>query len=130
MNKGEKNENKLGKTVKTVLYTFIAVMFMIALGDGDISVVIFLAFILLAAGIGALVFHFVKKAFASKAGSGGVNRGFSNHENYQPRKYDSSGVCDRDAQRRLEQLDSFLANGIIDKKEYAELKARYQRYME
>ena len=33
-----------------------------------------------------------------------------------------------DTHRRMEQLDSFLENGIIDKKEYAVLKKRYQSH--
>ena len=31
--------------------------------------------------------------------------------------------------RRLQQLDSFLENGLIDRKEYNVLRAKYERYM-
>ena len=36
---------------------------------------------------------------------------------------------DLDNVRRLRQLDSFLENGLIDKKEYALLRSKYERYM-
>ena len=37
-------------------------------------------------------------------------------------------ITDQDTRRRLEQLDSFLVNGIIDKKEYTVLKKKYQSH--
>lgn len=37
-------------------------------------------------------------------------------------------ITDQDMRRRMEQLDSFLENGVIDKKEYAVLKKRYQSH--
>lgn len=37
-------------------------------------------------------------------------------------------IIGQDTHRRMEQLDSFLENGIIDKKEYAVLKKRYQSH--
>lgn len=43
-----------------------------------------------------------------------------------PQTYRLMETGSRDGERRLEQLDSFLQNGIIDKKEYAALKKKYQ----
>ena len=41
--------------------------------------------------------------------------------------YDTDGTdTDRDRQRRRAQLDAFLKNGIIDRKEYAALLARHE----
>ncbi|MGN0982116.1 MAG: hypothetical protein ACI4O0_04395 [Candidatus Limivicinus sp.] len=37
-------------------------------------------------------------------------------------------ITGQDMRRRMEQLDSFLENGIIDKKEYAVLKKKYQNH--
>lgn len=37
-------------------------------------------------------------------------------------------ITGQDTRRRMEQLDSFLVNGIIDKKEYAVLKKKYQSH--
>jgi len=45
----------------------------------------------------------------------------------QQRSYDPELNRQRDMQRRMEQLDSFLKNGIIDKEEYLILKDRYQK---
>ena len=39
---------------------------------------------------------------------------------------DGEGNTDRDRQRRREQLDTFLKNGIIDRKEYAALLMRHE----
>ena len=39
---------------------------------------------------------------------------------------DGEGNSDRDRQRRREQLDTFLRNGIIDRKEYAALLLRHE----
>lgn len=47
-------------------------------------------------------------------------------QDLQKRGPAETGSWDRN--RRLEQLDSFLQNGIIDKKEYAALKKKYQGY--
>ncbi|MGM9541983.1 MAG: hypothetical protein ACI3VD_04805 [Candidatus Limivicinus sp.] len=49
----------------------------------------------------------------------------------QPQSMQQNGpvvITGQDTHRRMEQLDSFLENGIIDKKEYAVLKKRYQSH--
>ena len=76
--------------------------------------------------VAALAFYFVKQANKSKE-EVPVTRSYTTHDSSQPRKYDPAEIKDRDSRRRLEQLDSFLRNGVIDKKEYAVLRARYQR---
>ena len=48
----------------------------------------------------------------------------------QKQYYESSDVFDnyeRDQKKRIEQLDVFLENGIIDKEEYRILKKKYQQ---
>lgn len=121
----KKNENKLNKAGKTVLYTFILLALMSFGAEGGSRIIGVLAVILIAAGVAALAIFFVKKA--NKPGENGAARSYTTHENSQPRKYDPAEIQDRDSRRRLEQLDSFLKNGIIDKQEYAVLRARYQR---
>ena len=96
------------------------------LSDGSGSVIGVAAVILIVAGIAALTFYFVKQANKPKE-EVPVTRGYTTHENSQPRKYDPAEIKDRDSRRRLDQLDSFLRNGVIDKKEYAVLRAKYQR---
>ena len=121
----KKNENKLNKAGKTILYTFILLVAMGFLNDGSGSIIGVVAVILVAAGVGMLGFYFARKAKAAKEDT--VTRSYTAHESSQPRKYDPAEIKDRDSRRRMEQLDSFLRNGVIDKKEYAVLRAKYQR---
>ena len=122
----KKNENKLNKAGKTILYTFILLVVMGFLNDGSGSLIGVAAVILIVTGIAALTFYFVKQANKPKE-EATVNRSYTTHDSSQPRKYDPAEIKDRDSRRRLEQLDSFLRNGVIDKKEYAVLRAKYQR---
>ena len=49
----------------------------------------------------------------------------------QPQPMQQNGtavITGQDMSRRMEQLDSFLENGIIDKKEYMLLKKKYQSH--
>lgn len=126
MNKDKKNENKLNKAGKTILYTFLFLVVMGFLNDGSGSIIGVMAVIFIAVGVAALAFYFVKQANKSKE-EVPVTRGYTTRESSQPRKYDPAEIKDRDSRRRLEQLDSFLRNGVIDKKEYAVLRAKYQR---
>lgn len=122
----KKNENKLNKAGKTVLYTFILLALMSFGAEGGSRVIGILAVILIAAGVAALAIFFMKKANKPRE-EAAVTRNYTTHDSSQPRKYDPAEIKDRDSRRRLEQLDSFLKNGIIDKKEYAALRAKYQR---
>ena len=122
----KKNENKLNKAGKTILYTFILLVVMGFLNDGSGSLIGVAAVILIVTGIAALTFYFVKQANKPKE-EATVTRSYTTHGSSQPRKYDPAEIKDRDSRRRLEQLDSFLRNGVIDKKEYAVLRAKYQR---
>ena len=122
----KKNENKLNKAGKTILYTFILLVAMGFLNDGSGSVIAVAAVVLVAAGVAILGFYFARKAKAAKE-EDTVTRSYTSHDSSQPRKYDPAEIKDRDSRRRLEQLDSFLRNGVIDKKEYAVLRAKYQR---
>ena len=121
----KKNENKLNKAGKTILYTFILLVAMGFLNDGSGSVIAVAAVVLVAAGVAILGFYFARKAKAAKEDT--VTRSYTTHESSQPRKHDPAEIKDRDSRRRMEQLDSFLRNGVIDKKEYAVLRAKYQR---
>ena len=122
----KKNENKLNKAGKTILYTFILMVVMGILSDGSGSAIGVMAVIFIAVGVAALVIYFVKQANKPKE-EATVTRSYTTHESSQPRKYDPAEIQVRDDRRRLDQLDSFLRNGIIDKQEYAVLRAKYQR---
>lgn len=43
---------------------------------------------------------------------------------YSPESFD---IAEYDRQKRLEQLDGFLKNGIIDREEYRRMKERYEK---
>ena len=122
----KKNENKLNKAGKTILYTFILMAVTAIVSDGGGSLIAVAAVILIVAGIAALTFYFVKQANKPKE-EATVTRSYTTHGSSQPRKYDPAEIKDRDSRRRLEQLDSFLRNGVIDNKEYAVLRDKYQR---
>ena len=122
----KKNENKLNKAGKTILYTFILLVVMGFLNDGSGNIIGVMAVIFIAVGVAALAFYFVKQANKPKE-EVPVSRGYTPHANSQPRKYDPAEITDRASRRRVEPLDRFLRNGVIDKKEYAVLRARYQR---
>ena len=123
----KKNENKLNKAGKTILYTFILMVVMGILSDGSGSLIGALAVIFIAIGVAVLVIYFVKQANKSKE-EVPVTRGYTTHDSSQPRKYDPAEIKDRESRRRMDQLDSFLENGFIDKKEYAVLKKKYQSH--
>ena len=57
-----KNENKLNKAGKTILYTFILMVVMGILSDGNGSIIGVMAVIFIAVGVAALVIYFVKQA--------------------------------------------------------------------
>lgn len=125
----KKDENKLNKAGKTVLYTFILLALMSFGAEGGSRVIGILAVILIAAGVAALAIFFMKKANKPRE-EAAVTRSYTTHDSSQPRKYDPAEIKDRDSCRRLEQLDSFLKNGIIDKQEYVVLRAKYLRELD
>lgn len=125
----KKDENKLNKAGKIVLYTFILLALMSFGAEGGSRVIGILAVILIAAGVAALAIFFMKKANKPRE-EAAVTRSYTTHDSSQPRKYDPAEIKDRDSCRRLEQLDSFLKNGIIDKKEYVVLRAKYLRELD
>ena len=83
--------------------------------------------------IGVLVylgFYFGKKYLKNKQeGTARPRRSYTSHQNHKPRAYNPGEIRDLDNVRRLRQLDSFLENGLIDRKEYNVLRAKYERYM-
>lgn len=119
-----KNERRLNKTGTSIL----TVILLVLLSFSGSTAGGILVFILIAAGVAALAIYFVKKA--NKPREEDAARAYTTHETVQSRKYDPAEIQDRDSRRRLEQLDSFLKNGIIDKKEYVVLRAKYLRELD
>lgn len=130
---GNKNENKLNKAGKTVLYTFILLVFMSAVSSGSSGFIGVLAVLSIVIGVAVLLFYFGKKAALKKQREDkaeGYQNPYSRSGSAQPRSYNEAEARYQDGLRRMQQLDSFLENGIIDKKEYQVLKEKYRRQME
>lgn len=123
MNNSNK-DNKFTKAGKSILYTFVFLVIVGLLNDAGSAMIGLVAVLCITGGIVALALFFAKRLAANKASGENGSRGYTTH---QPKSYDPEVLRDRDSLRRLEQLDNFLANGIIDKKEYAALKAKYER---
>ena len=104
----KKNENKLNKAGKTILYTFILMAVTAIVSDGGGSLIAVAAVILIVAGIAALTFYFVKQANKPKE-EATVTRSYTTHDSSQPRKYDPAEIKDRDSRRRLEQWTASCA---------------------
>lgn len=126
MNNSNK-DNKFTKAGKSILYTFIFLVIVGLLNDAGSAMIGLVAVLCIIGGIVALALFFVKRLAANKASGANGPRSYTAHQSHQPKSYDPEVLRDRDSLRRLEQLDNFLANGIIDKKEYAALKAKYER---
>ena len=124
--RNNKSKNQSGALV------YVAVFVVLMLLSGGISGPL-LALIIGVAVIGAvgyLGFYFGKKYLKNKQeGTARPRRSYTSHQNHKPRAYNPGEIRDQDNVRRLRQLDSFLENGLIDKKEYAVLRAKYERYM-
>ena len=127
----KQRENKMNKAGKSIIYTFVFLVIMSAISEFDSNVILVVAVLFLFGGAAALGYYFLKKAAAGKghgqdfpaAGSRAGQQG------YRPKSYDPQQMRDLDNVRRLRQLDSFLENGLIDKKEYNALRAKYERYL-
>ena len=83
----------------------------------------------------ALVISVAVKKAKANGGAAPVRstpmRGAGSTASYRPAAVpvyttDGEGNSDRDRQRRREQLDGFLKNGIVDKREYDLLRARHE----
>ena len=112
-----------------------------AAGTADGSLIILLVAICFIAGIGAAIVMTAKKAARSGAFRHGAaakrekapveDKPMSSAGNRAPAVYNENSaeeLFQRDKQKRLEQLDVFLKNGIVDKNEYNLLKKRYENY--
>ena len=149
MNNQRERKNKSGGAVMPAI---LAVVFAIsAAGESIVSSPAFGAVaVSLVVGIGffALVFFLVKRLLksaglrgsaAKPAGKGKISFNTDPAEDkvftasgaskgpveYNPRSAEE--LFRRDHEERLAQLDVFLKNGIIDKKEYALLRQRYEK---
>lgn len=134
MNSDDKKKNKK-PTPYALILVVLAVLFNIAADADALSIGIFAVFAVIFAVVTAAVI-IAKKLLGAKSGektapSAGKATAAPQREtalHFDLSKERSEGkyaAYDHDTAHRLEQLDSFLKNGIIDKKEYRLLKERY-----
>lgn len=139
MNSDEKKNKK--PTPYALILIVLVVLFNLAVGGDVLSNVISIINIVILAAVAVVVAAAVvmaKKSLGAKTGektapSAGKATAVPQREaalHFDFSKERSEGkyaAYDHDTAHRLEQLDSFLKNGIIDKKEYRLLKERYLR---
>jgi hypothetical protein len=122
------NFNNKKKSKPSSILIWIAVVLFILLGnsesdDGAIALAVLL-FVAVAIYVLIKLMNKIKLRPKEDKVCSGKDVGVSHQ--HQQKSYSVQEVQDRDEQRRREQLESFLKNGIIDRKEYLVLKARYE----
>lgn len=132
------DDNKKNKkpTPYALILVVLAVLFNVAADADSLSNgTFFLVVVMLALVTAAVVI--VKKLLGAKSGersttatgkAAAPQRETALHFDLSKERSEGKyALYDHDTAHRLEQLDSFLKNGIIDKKEYRLLKERYLR---
>lgn len=135
MNSDDKKKKKK-PTPYALILVVLAVLFNIAADADALSIGIFAVFAVIFAVVTAAVI-IAKKLLGAKSGersttspgkAAAPQREAALHfDSSKERSEGKYAAYDHDTAHRLEQLDSFLKNGIIDKKEYRLLKERYLR---
>lgn len=113
-------------------FVYVAVVVLLGILSSGISrsLITLIIGVLVLAVLAYLGFYFGKKYLKNKQEGGPrPRRAYTNHQNHKPRAYNPGEIRDQDNLRRLQQLDSFLENGLIDRKEYNVLRTKYERYM-
>jgi len=125
-----RKEKKLSKTARNVWCTLTLLWVILMMNGYENAITVgLLAVLCVTGGIAALVLFFADRRTENKGGTE-KSRAFTlrpDRQHDQPKSYNPEVLRDRDSLRRLEQLDSFLANGLIDKKEYTMLRAKYEK---
>lgn len=125
---GRNNKSKNQSGALVYVAVFVLLVLMSGAAEGGLVALIIGVIV-----IGVLVylgFYFGKKYLKNKQeGTARPRRSYTSHQNHKPRAYNPGEIRDLDNVRRLRQLDSFLENGLIDRKEYNVLRAKYERYM-
>ena len=129
------DDNKKKKpTPYALILVVLAVLFNVAADADALSIGIFAIFAAIFA-VGTAVVIIAKKLLGAKSGersttapgkAAAPQRETALHFDFSKERSEGKYASyDHDTAHRLEQLDSFLKNGIIDKKEYRLLKERY-----
>lgn len=128
------NKKKKKPTPYVLILVVLAVLFNVAADADALSIGIFAIFAAIFA-VGTAVVIIAKKLLGAKSGerstaapgkTAAPQRETALHFDFSKERSEGKYASyDHDTAHRLEQLDSFLKNGIIDKKEYRLLKERY-----
>ena len=128
------NKKKKKPTPYALILVVLAVLFNVAADADALSIGIFSIFAAIFA-VGTAVVIIAKKLLGAKSGerstaapgkTAAPQREAALHFDFSKERSEGKYASyDHDTAHRLEQLDSFLKNGIIDKKEYRLLKERY-----
>lgn len=124
--RNNKSKNQSGALIYVAVFVLL-----ILLSNADGELMALIIGVLVLAVVVYLGFYFGKKYLKNKQEGSAPRprRSYTSHQNFKPRAYNPEEMRDMDNVRRLRQLDSFLENGLIDKKEYNVLRAKYERYM-
>lgn len=124
--RNNKSKNQSGALIYVAVFVLL-----ILLSNADGELMALIIGVLVLAVLAYLGFYFGKKYLKNKQEGSAPRprRSYTSHQNFKPRAYNPEEMRDLDNVRRLRQLDSFLENGLIDKKEYNVLRTKYERYM-
>ena len=141
MNRRNRNRNTAGKGSGIIPAILAVIFFLNAMaGSVDGSFVVLLVAICFIAGIVAVIAIVAKKAVnpgmlqgmsGKREKDRAEDKAMFSSASRAPVVYNERSAEElflRDKQKRLEQLEVFLKNGIVDKAEYNLLKKRYENY--
>ena len=127
---GGKRSNKSKTHSGSLIYVAVFIVLMLISGGISGPLMALIIGVIVIVALAYLGFYFGKKYLNNKQeGTASPRKAYTSHQNFKPRAYNPEEMRDPDNVRRLRQLDSFLENGLIDKKEYNVLRAKYERYM-
>ncbi len=127
---GGERSNKSKTQSGSLIYVAVFVVLMLISGGISGPLMALIIGVIVIVALAYLGFYFGKKYLNNKQeGTASPRKAYTSHQNFKPRAYNPEEMRDLDNVRRLRQLDSFLENGLIDKKEYNVLRAKYERYM-
>ncbi len=128
---GRKRDSKSKNQSGSLIYIAVFVVLMLLSGGISGPLLALIIGVAVIGAVGYLGFRLGKKYLSGRQQGSAPRprRSYTSHQNYKPRAYNPEEMRDLDNVRRLRQLDSFLENGLIDKKEYAVLRSKYERYM-
>lgn len=127
---GRERSNKSKTQSGSLIYVAVFIVLMLISGGISGPLMALIIGVIVIVALAYLGFYFGKKYLNNKQeGTASPRKTYTSHQNFKPRAYNPEEMRDLDNVRRLRQLDSFLENGLIDKKEYNVLRAKYERYM-